>query len=144
MALSGQVMDDVTKLMDVGDFPGAIAALQNEIAALKTYGPDAPVGEAIQRLESLLGRGMVGRSPQEQQISKSQFSKDEQQRTLVCARAAAQLQTASAASAHSSTAAAAAQVASHFDLTAHANSKALTWRSAPRWRGIYTPLHSRT
>lgn len=51
---AGQVMDDVTKLMDVGRLDEAVMALTQTIAALKSYGPEAAVGEAVQQLEKLL------------------------------------------------------------------------------------------
>jgi len=53
---AGKVLDEVTKLMDVGRLDEAVMALNQTIAALKSYGPEAAVGEAVQQLESLLGR----------------------------------------------------------------------------------------
>ena len=53
---AGQVMDEVTKLMDVGRLDEALIVLNQAIAWLKSYGPGAPVGEAVQQLESLQGR----------------------------------------------------------------------------------------
>ena len=56
MQRAGQVIDEITRHMDVGRADLATAALQNVIASLKEYGPDAPVREAVQQLEALLQR----------------------------------------------------------------------------------------
>ena len=57
---AGQAMDQLTRLMDRGDAQAGIAALQDAITALRSYGPDAPVAEAIQQLESTLKRIQEG------------------------------------------------------------------------------------
>jgi len=53
---AGLVMDDVTKLMDGGRLEEAVMALNQTIAALRGYGPEAAVGEAVGQLEKLLGQ----------------------------------------------------------------------------------------
>jgi len=68
---AGKVLDQLTGLMDAGNFPAAILSLQEAIAALKSYGPDAPVGEAIQQLEATLKRIQSGEwSLRERKMSK--------------------------------------------------------------------------
>jgi Ca-activated chloride channel family protein len=56
MQRAGQVMQEVTRRLDAGRMDEAIDALNQAIASLKSYGPGAAVGEAVQQLESLLGR----------------------------------------------------------------------------------------
>jgi Ca-activated chloride channel family protein len=51
---AGQVLDQLTRLMDAGDIAAATASIQNAINDLKRYGPGAPVTEAIQQLETTL------------------------------------------------------------------------------------------
>jgi Ca-activated chloride channel family protein len=53
---AAQVMDEITKSMDFGKLAEALEALNQTIAALKSYGSEATVGEAVQQLENLLGR----------------------------------------------------------------------------------------
>ena len=53
---AGQVINQVTVLMDGGRLPEALAVLNEAIAALKSYGPQANVAEAVQQLEDLLKR----------------------------------------------------------------------------------------
>ena len=60
MQRAGQVMQEVTRRLDVGRMDEAIDALNQAIASLKSYGPGAAVGEAVQQLESLLGRIQSG------------------------------------------------------------------------------------
>jgi Ca-activated chloride channel homolog len=51
---AGQVLDQLTRLMDAGDIAAATASIQNAINDLRRYGPGAPVAEAIQQLEASL------------------------------------------------------------------------------------------
>ena len=68
---AGQVMDQLTRLMDTGDAEAGIAALQTAINALRSYGPGAPVAEAIQQLEATLKRIQGGEwSLRERKLSK--------------------------------------------------------------------------
>jgi Ca-activated chloride channel family protein len=53
---AGKVLDQLTGLMDAGNIAAAIESLQDAIAALRAYGPGAPVAEAIQQLEGTLKR----------------------------------------------------------------------------------------
>jgi len=66
---AGQVMDQLTRLMDAGDVSGAVASVQSAIDALKSYGPGAPVAEAIQQLEASL-RGLGAWNLRERKLSK--------------------------------------------------------------------------
>jgi Ca-activated chloride channel homolog len=71
MQRAGKVMDDVTRRMDGGNSVDAVAALQSVIDSLKAYGPNAPVGEAIQQLEAMLHRIQAGDwSLRERKLSK--------------------------------------------------------------------------
>jgi len=71
MQRAGKVIDEVTRLMDAGNLAAAVAALRGTIDSLKSYGPDAPVGEAVQQLEALLGRIEGGEwSLRERKLSK--------------------------------------------------------------------------
>jgi hypothetical protein len=68
---AGKVLDQLTGLMDAGNLPAAILSLEEAIAALKSYGPGAPVGEAIQQLEATLKRIQSGEwSLRERKMSK--------------------------------------------------------------------------
>src|ERR1017187_8550211 len=53
---AGQVIDQVTQLMDGGRVDEALVVLNQTINSLKSYGPEATVGEAVKQLEDLLGR----------------------------------------------------------------------------------------
>ena len=66
---AGRVLDGLTRLMDAGDIPGAIASIQNAINDLQRYGPGAPVGEAIQQLQTTL-QGLAAWSFRERKNSK--------------------------------------------------------------------------
>jgi Ca-activated chloride channel family protein len=71
MQRAGQVMDEVTKRLDAGRIDEAVQALNQAIAALKSYGPGAAVGEATQQLENLLNRITSGEwSLRERKLSK--------------------------------------------------------------------------
>jgi hypothetical protein len=66
---AGQVLDQLTRLMDAGDIAAATASIQNAINDLRRYGPDAPVAEAIQQLEARL-KGLEYWSLRERKTSK--------------------------------------------------------------------------
>ena len=53
MQKAGQVMDETTRRMDARKLQEAVVGLQNAIAALKAYGPEQQIAEAIQKLERL-------------------------------------------------------------------------------------------
>jgi hypothetical protein len=68
---AGKVLDQLTSLMDAGNVGAAVSSLQEVIGALKSYGPGAPVAEAIQQLEAALTRVMSGEwSLRDRKISK--------------------------------------------------------------------------
>jgi hypothetical protein len=60
MQRAGLVMQEVTRRLDAGRMDEAMDALNQAIASLKSYGPGAAVGEAVQQLESLLSRVTSG------------------------------------------------------------------------------------
>lgn len=66
---AGQVLDQLTRLMDAGDIAAATASIQNAINDLKRYGSGAPVAEAIQQLEASLN-GLARWSLRERKTSK--------------------------------------------------------------------------
>jgi hypothetical protein len=71
MQRAGQVMDEVTKRLDAGRIEETVQALNQTIASLKSYGPGAAVGEAVQQLENLLGHLTSGQwSLRERKLSK--------------------------------------------------------------------------
>ncbi|MEI6395417.1 MAG: VWA domain-containing protein [Verrucomicrobiota bacterium] len=71
MQRAGQVMDEATRHLDADRMEEAVQALNQAIASLKSYGPGASVGEAVQQLENLLGRITSGHwSVRERKFSK--------------------------------------------------------------------------
>ena len=71
MQRAGQVMDEATRHLDADRMEEAVQALNQAIASLKSYGPGASIGEAVQQLENLLGRITSGHwSVRERKFSK--------------------------------------------------------------------------
>jgi Ca-activated chloride channel family protein len=68
---AGQTIDEVTRHMDWGNVLAAAALLQQTISALKQYGPEGLVSEAVQQLERLLAQVEAGElSARERKLSK--------------------------------------------------------------------------